>query len=133
MDVVLPKWGVTMQEGTIAAWLVAEGEAVEEDQPIAHRRHRQGRRGRRGAGGRRPDQAVRRPRRRRRGRRGHRGHRRELTVSTGVGKSEGLLLGDIGSTFIKLVAIDSEGRPLARCTLPTTHDNLAAGLAQGPR
>ncbi len=52
-------------------------------------------------------------------------------MSTGVGKSEGLLLGDIGSTFIKLVAIDSEGRPLARCTLPTTHDNLAAGLAQG--
>jgi pyruvate/2-oxoglutarate dehydrogenase complex dihydrolipoamide acyltransferase (E2) component len=36
MDVVLPKWGVTMQEGTIAEWLVAEGEAVEEDQPIAH-------------------------------------------------------------------------------------------------
>jgi pyruvate/2-oxoglutarate dehydrogenase complex dihydrolipoamide acyltransferase (E2) component len=36
MDVVLPKWGVTMQEGTIAEWLVGEGDTVEEDQPLAH-------------------------------------------------------------------------------------------------
>lgn len=36
MDVVLPKWGVTMQQGTLTHWLVAEGETVDEDQPIAH-------------------------------------------------------------------------------------------------
>jgi 2-oxoglutarate dehydrogenase E2 component (dihydrolipoamide succinyltransferase) len=36
MDVVLPKWGVTMQEGTIVEWFVAEGDSVEEDQAIAH-------------------------------------------------------------------------------------------------
>ncbi len=36
MDVVLPKWGVSMQEGTLTEWLVAEGATVEEDQPIAH-------------------------------------------------------------------------------------------------
>lgn len=28
MDVVLPKWGVSMQEGTVIAWLVEEGAAV---------------------------------------------------------------------------------------------------------
>jgi pyruvate/2-oxoglutarate dehydrogenase complex dihydrolipoamide acyltransferase (E2) component len=36
MDVVMPKWGVTMQEGTITEWMVAEGDTVEEDQPLAH-------------------------------------------------------------------------------------------------
>jgi pyruvate/2-oxoglutarate dehydrogenase complex dihydrolipoamide acyltransferase (E2) component len=36
VDVVLPKWGVSMQEGTITEWLAAEGETVDEDQPIAH-------------------------------------------------------------------------------------------------
>jgi pyruvate/2-oxoglutarate dehydrogenase complex dihydrolipoamide acyltransferase (E2) component len=35
MDVILPKWGVTMQEGTVAKWHVAEGDHVQEGQPIA--------------------------------------------------------------------------------------------------
>jgi pyruvate dehydrogenase E2 component (dihydrolipoamide acetyltransferase) len=35
MDVILPKWGVTMQEGTVARWHVAEGDEVQEGQPIA--------------------------------------------------------------------------------------------------
>jgi pyruvate/2-oxoglutarate dehydrogenase complex dihydrolipoamide acyltransferase (E2) component len=35
MDVILPKWGVTMQEGTVAKWHVTEGDEVEEGQPIA--------------------------------------------------------------------------------------------------
>jgi pyruvate dehydrogenase E2 component (dihydrolipoamide acetyltransferase) len=35
MDVTLPKWGMTMQEGTIAAWLVSVGDAVKEGDPIA--------------------------------------------------------------------------------------------------
>ena len=35
MNVVLPKWGVTMQEGTLAEWRVAEGEAVTQGDPIA--------------------------------------------------------------------------------------------------
>ena len=35
MDVVLPKWGMTMQEGTVAEGLVAVGDAVTEGEPIA--------------------------------------------------------------------------------------------------
>jgi pyruvate/2-oxoglutarate dehydrogenase complex dihydrolipoamide acyltransferase (E2) component len=35
VDVILPKWGVTMQEGTLAKWHIAEGDEVEEGQPIA--------------------------------------------------------------------------------------------------
>jgi pyruvate/2-oxoglutarate dehydrogenase complex dihydrolipoamide acyltransferase (E2) component len=35
MDVTLPKWGVTMQEATVARWLVAEGAQVAAGQPIA--------------------------------------------------------------------------------------------------
>ena len=34
-EVILPKWGMTMQDGTIAEWMVAEGEQVEEGDPIA--------------------------------------------------------------------------------------------------
>ncbi len=34
MDVVLPKWGMTMQEATISEWLVAVGDTVAEGQPI---------------------------------------------------------------------------------------------------
>ena len=26
VEVILPKWGLTMEEGTLAAWLVAEGD-----------------------------------------------------------------------------------------------------------
>ncbi|MFN8215533.1 MAG: lipoyl domain-containing protein [Solirubrobacterales bacterium] len=36
MDVVLPKWGVTMQRGTLTDWHVAEGDAVEEGQALGH-------------------------------------------------------------------------------------------------
>lgn len=34
-DVELPKWGMTMQDGTIAEWLKEVGEKVEEGEPIA--------------------------------------------------------------------------------------------------
>jgi pyruvate/2-oxoglutarate dehydrogenase complex dihydrolipoamide acyltransferase (E2) component len=34
-DVTLPKWGMTMQEGTIAAWQASVGDRVEEGQVIA--------------------------------------------------------------------------------------------------
>jgi pyruvate/2-oxoglutarate dehydrogenase complex dihydrolipoamide acyltransferase (E2) component len=36
VDVLLPKWGMSMQEGTITEWLVAEGDAVTEGQVIAN-------------------------------------------------------------------------------------------------
>ena len=35
MEVGLPKWGVTMQGGTVAEWRVAEGDTVAEGDPIA--------------------------------------------------------------------------------------------------
>lgn len=35
MDIVLPKWGMTMQDGVIAEWLVQVGDSVTEGQPIA--------------------------------------------------------------------------------------------------
>lgn len=34
-DVLLPKWGMNMQEGTITQWRVAPGDAVTEGQVIA--------------------------------------------------------------------------------------------------
>jgi pyruvate dehydrogenase E2 component (dihydrolipoamide acetyltransferase) len=34
MDVIMPKWGMTMQEATISCWLKAEGDAVENGEPI---------------------------------------------------------------------------------------------------
>ena len=34
-DVELPKWGMTMQDGTIAEWLKKVGDTVEEGEPIA--------------------------------------------------------------------------------------------------
>ncbi|WP_456696262.1 biotin/lipoyl-containing protein [Aeromicrobium sp. P5_D10] len=34
MDIELPKWGVSMQEGLIAEWLVEVGAVVSEDDPI---------------------------------------------------------------------------------------------------
>jgi len=34
-DVELPKWGMTMQDGTVAEWLKRPGERVEEGEPIA--------------------------------------------------------------------------------------------------
>ena len=35
MDVTLPKWGMTMQEGTIAEWLVSVGDELTEGDVIA--------------------------------------------------------------------------------------------------
>ncbi len=35
MDVVMPKWGMTMQEAVLASWLVKVGDTVDEGQPIA--------------------------------------------------------------------------------------------------
>ncbi len=34
MEVLLPKWGMTMQEGVISSWLVKVGDTVTEGQPI---------------------------------------------------------------------------------------------------
>lgn len=34
LAVEMPKWGMTMEEGLVADWLVAEGEAVRADQPV---------------------------------------------------------------------------------------------------
>jgi pyruvate/2-oxoglutarate dehydrogenase complex dihydrolipoamide acyltransferase (E2) component len=34
MDVVMPKWGMTMQEATIIRWLKSEGDLVEQGEPI---------------------------------------------------------------------------------------------------
>jgi 2-oxoglutarate dehydrogenase E2 component (dihydrolipoamide succinyltransferase) len=34
-EVTMPKYGMTMQEGTISGWEVAAGDQVEEGQPIA--------------------------------------------------------------------------------------------------
>lgn len=34
IEVLLPQWGMGMQEGTIVSWLKAIGEAVEEDEPL---------------------------------------------------------------------------------------------------
>jgi pyruvate/2-oxoglutarate dehydrogenase complex dihydrolipoamide acyltransferase (E2) component len=35
MDVVMPKWGMTMQEGTITEWQVSVGDELNEGQVIA--------------------------------------------------------------------------------------------------
>lgn len=35
MDIQMPKWGMSMQEGLLASWLVAVGDTVTEGQPIA--------------------------------------------------------------------------------------------------
>lgn len=35
MDVLLPKWGMSMQDAVVAEWLVAVGDSVTEGQPIA--------------------------------------------------------------------------------------------------
>jgi pyruvate/2-oxoglutarate dehydrogenase complex dihydrolipoamide acyltransferase (E2) component len=34
-DVILPKWGLTMEDGTVVAWHVAEGDTVAEGDLIA--------------------------------------------------------------------------------------------------
>lgn len=34
MDIILPKWGMTMQDATIAVWLVAVGDRVAEGQAL---------------------------------------------------------------------------------------------------
>jgi pyruvate/2-oxoglutarate dehydrogenase complex dihydrolipoamide acyltransferase (E2) component len=35
VEVILPKWGMTMQDGTIVSWGVVEGARVSEGDPIA--------------------------------------------------------------------------------------------------
>jgi pyruvate/2-oxoglutarate dehydrogenase complex dihydrolipoamide acyltransferase (E2) component len=35
IDVILPKWGATMQEGTLTTWLVGVGDTVHEGDAIA--------------------------------------------------------------------------------------------------
>lgn len=35
VEVILPKWGLTMEEGNLVAWHVEEGSRVTEGQPLA--------------------------------------------------------------------------------------------------
>jgi pimeloyl-ACP methyl ester carboxylesterase len=35
VEIVMPKWGLSMQEGTIGAWLKRDGEAVRQGEPVA--------------------------------------------------------------------------------------------------
>jgi len=35
VEIVLPKWGMTMQEGTISSWTVSVGSIVAEGDPVA--------------------------------------------------------------------------------------------------
>jgi len=35
MDILMPKWGMTMQEGDLLEWLVAVGDRVDEGQVLA--------------------------------------------------------------------------------------------------
>jgi pyruvate/2-oxoglutarate dehydrogenase complex dihydrolipoamide acyltransferase (E2) component len=35
MDVVIPKWGLTMEEAILVRWLVAPGDVVVEGEPLA--------------------------------------------------------------------------------------------------
>lgn len=35
IEVILPKWGMTMQEGTIASWFIEVGAKVQEGDPLA--------------------------------------------------------------------------------------------------
>jgi len=35
VEVLLPQWGMGMSEGTVASWLKAIGDRVEEDEPLA--------------------------------------------------------------------------------------------------
>lgn len=34
-EVILPKWGMTMQDGTVAEWMISEGQQVQEGDPLA--------------------------------------------------------------------------------------------------
>ncbi|MBX6377941.1 MAG: hypothetical protein IRY95_05260, partial [Clostridia bacterium] len=34
VDIVMPKWGLTMEEGTIVEWLKQVGEPVREGEPV---------------------------------------------------------------------------------------------------
>jgi pyruvate/2-oxoglutarate dehydrogenase complex dihydrolipoamide acyltransferase (E2) component len=36
IEVILPKWGLTMEEGALVEWEVKEGDRVTEGQVIAH-------------------------------------------------------------------------------------------------
>jgi pyruvate dehydrogenase E2 component (dihydrolipoamide acetyltransferase) len=36
IEVILPKWGLTMEEGSLIGWDVAVGDQVKEGQVIAH-------------------------------------------------------------------------------------------------
>lgn len=35
IEVILPKWGLTMEEGTLTQWLVKEGQEVKEGEALA--------------------------------------------------------------------------------------------------
>jgi len=36
VEVILPKWGLTMEEGTLVAWEIKEGDWVREGQVLVH-------------------------------------------------------------------------------------------------
>lgn len=42
-----------------------------------------------------------------------------------------LILGDIGSTFVKLAALNRHGAPVAQLKLPTTHQDISEGVLRG--
>ncbi len=35
VELILPKWGLTMEDGTVVAWHIAEGDTVSEGQVVA--------------------------------------------------------------------------------------------------
>lgn len=35
MEIILPKWGLTMEEGTVGAWMKREGDVVNEGEMLA--------------------------------------------------------------------------------------------------
>jgi pyruvate/2-oxoglutarate dehydrogenase complex dihydrolipoamide acyltransferase (E2) component len=35
IDVIVPKWGLTMEEGVLVAWLKQVGDPVDDEEPIA--------------------------------------------------------------------------------------------------
>ena len=42
VELILPKWGLTMEDGTVVAWHVAEGDTVSEGQVVQPRSPRRG-------------------------------------------------------------------------------------------
>jgi len=39
VEIAMPKWGLSMQEGTIGTWLKSDGDAVRQGEPVVVRMH----------------------------------------------------------------------------------------------